>query len=533
MKQMLAAVLTVSLVPAAASACGCFASTTTVDPVIQAGERILFARTGNQVTAYVQIKFQGDAKDFGWLVPLPAVPDVKAGTDEVFEVLDEGTRPSFSLTTQPVNCGGGGIAIGCGSARALSGAQQPETVGSDPLVLRDTAGPYDYAVLKADSMSELQAWLQTNRFFVPGTSDAALAPYIRPGAFFLALKLRSGQTTGDLRPVVLRYTSDYPMVPLILTSATAIPHMGIQVFVLGAARAVPRNYHHVQLNLFKLDWSTGANYGDLVTAAIAEAPDKHAFITEYAGSPSVAFDKLLGEGRFGTQEDLAARSVPSSFVTYLEQHGYAARNTERLSDSLLDLLETQLPYPKALAVDRRAFFKNLDGYLDPTYQQQHPAEYAGWPGASFDPVTLAAAVWAQFAQPVKDADALLHAHSKLTRLFTVLSPEDMTKDPVFGFNAALPDVTAIHSANQGNACDGPAQFTADGTKAASSELTIEKKAAMPSAKIIELLPEEGPAEQVTRYDVPAAMGAGCRVADGAFVLGLGALWLVVRRRKLA
>ena len=95
------AVGVVSLYSVEAAACGCFATsnTTTVNPIVQAGERILFSQQGNKVTAYIQIQFQGEASDFGWLVPLPAVPVVKPGTDEVFEVLDEGTRPQFLLTT--------------------------------------------------------------------------------------------------------------------------------------------------------------------------------------------------------------------------------------------------------------------------------------------------------------------------------------------------------------------------------------------------------------------------------------------------
>ena len=40
---------------------------------VQAGERIIFAQDNGQVTAHIQIQYQGDAKDFGWLLPLPAV----------------------------------------------------------------------------------------------------------------------------------------------------------------------------------------------------------------------------------------------------------------------------------------------------------------------------------------------------------------------------------------------------------------------------------------------------------------------------
>ena len=52
-----------------AEACGCFTPPSTTTPVVQAGERILFAHEGNQVIAYIQIQYQGSADNFGWLVP--------------------------------------------------------------------------------------------------------------------------------------------------------------------------------------------------------------------------------------------------------------------------------------------------------------------------------------------------------------------------------------------------------------------------------------------------------------------------------
>ena len=51
-----------------AEACGCFTPPSTTTPVVQAGERILFAHEGNQVIAYIQIQYQGSADNFGWIV---------------------------------------------------------------------------------------------------------------------------------------------------------------------------------------------------------------------------------------------------------------------------------------------------------------------------------------------------------------------------------------------------------------------------------------------------------------------------------
>ena len=51
------------------AACGCFVPPNPVVQIVQAGERIVFATDGDDVIAHVQIQYQGDAQDFGWLLP--------------------------------------------------------------------------------------------------------------------------------------------------------------------------------------------------------------------------------------------------------------------------------------------------------------------------------------------------------------------------------------------------------------------------------------------------------------------------------
>src|SRR5688572_27963413 len=60
----LVAVLAVALWSERADACGCFApSNTTVSPVVQAGERILFAVRDGKVIAHIHIQYSGDAQE--------------------------------------------------------------------------------------------------------------------------------------------------------------------------------------------------------------------------------------------------------------------------------------------------------------------------------------------------------------------------------------------------------------------------------------------------------------------------------------
>src|SRR5947209_4660232 len=310
-----------------ASACGCFTPPAPSVPIVQAGERIAFAMADGVVTAHIQIQYQGTATDFGWLLPLPSVPTLELGTDELFTQLTSKTQPQYKINrVYEGNCSfdpsrGGGFGLGgTPSANGGSGGSGGSGGGDQsggPLVYQDSVGPYDYAVLKADTKDAMLQWLADNHYFVPTGTDDALGPYIRPGSFFLALKLKKGNDVGDLQPVVVKYASDLPMIPLVLTSVAANPHMGVQVWMLGAGRAIPRNYYHTVINDAKLDWINGAaNYNDVIIAATAEAPDKHSFVTEYAGTAAIMRNPLNAPGRFGDMTVLASQPSDQAFINY-------------------------------------------------------------------------------------------------------------------------------------------------------------------------------------------------------------------------
>ena len=102
-----------------ARACGCFAPPSPAEPIVQAGERILFAVRNGVVTAHIQVQYAGDAKDFGWLLPLPSVPTLTVGSDELFTQLNAVTQPRYIVnsTFSSAGCGGGGFrGFGCGCA---------------------------------------------------------------------------------------------------------------------------------------------------------------------------------------------------------------------------------------------------------------------------------------------------------------------------------------------------------------------------------------------------------------------------------
>jgi hypothetical protein len=130
---------------------------------------------------------------------------------------------------------------------------------------------------------------------------------------------------------------------------------------------------------------------------------------------------------------------PVAFVTYLQYHGF------NYSGPLLAILGKAFPEPQlltAMNVSAQQFYANFAYWLGP-WRQQNPHAFDGL-DYNFDPVALTADIESRIVKPTLSAGALFTQYPYLTRLYTTLSPEDMTRDPVFSYNPSLPDVPNLH-----------------------------------------------------------------------------------------
>jgi hypothetical protein len=446
-----------------ADACGCFVPPDPSVPIVQAGERILFSHENGIVEAHIQIQYNAEGgEQFGWLVPVPAVPEVTLGTDELFTQLINTTQPLYRLDREYVgNCpfdpargGGGGFGGAPSNDSSGEGTQEPGDPQS-PLVVQDSVGPFGFAVLRSDSMQPMLDWLSENGYFVPAGTDEAIAPYITPGGYFLALKLEAGNDAGDIQPIVLTYESDLPMIPIVATSVAATPDMAVQVWSLGESRAIPRNYYHTRVNDAKLDWINGAqNYADVITDAVDEAEGHHSFVTEYAGSSAVMVDQLDPSWRFGDLSQLAGITDAVGYIEFLNQNGFQIIGssgqppffTPTYGSQILAILGRHLPVPQGLLdvdVTPSDYYNNIGYYLG-FYKEDNPEQFVDL-DTEFDPYQLTLELEERIVDPSVHAGKLFRKHSYLTRMFTTLSPEEMTKDPVFSFNPDLPSVSNNHT----------------------------------------------------------------------------------------
>jgi hypothetical protein len=443
------------LVHSVAAACGGFFCDNQA-PIAQAGEEIVFAVEDGEVVAHVRIQYQGSASDFAWVVPVPAAPVLGTGTDELFVQINARTLPSFTTRIDVwEECSSFNFG---GSDAASEGEGEAEGEGGVDVEFRGAVGPYDAAVLTSDDPGALRTWLTDNGYDLPEGTDELLDPYVKAGDHFVALRLLNDRTVGDLVPLVLRFPWDRPCIPIRLTAIALVPNLLIRTWILGEERAIPVNYNHVLLDLAKINWECGAsNYTDVVTAAADEASGR-AFVTEYAGPSAILAGAVYDAARI----DLGGVTVATdAYEMLLAAVGSGLPLNETMVSALLDFVAP----PSGM--DAREYLSNLltDCYskcyetpCEDYYCYYLDQEAAYLRTLSVDGAAAAMALEAALVVPLQQAQALLDGHPMITALFTTLSPDEMTLDPMFGFNADLPEVPRAHQAVVSRYCANDREY---------------------------------------------------------------------------
>ena len=460
--------LTFTLTPRAAEACGgtfCDGGASLPMPVDQTGENILFVvdHMGKRVQAHIQIQYTGEPQNFAWVIPVTSIPDRRPGSEQLFTNLLAGTVPSYSL----------GFAFDCqedpgGDFQACGGDDAAETpaagdssggttdgfydtdgdTGGVKVLDRDIVGPFYMDIIEADDAEVMMQWLGDNGYQQDPDAKPILQEYIDEGHVFVAVKLVNGADVDEILPLVIEYDGVEPCVPLRLTRIAAVEDMGVRAFFLGAQRVVPTNFKHALLNPARIDWVNAAdNYSEVVTRAVDEA-EGQAFVTEFVGSASqVSQTGLYDEAWAGlsfTGADSPIITDSYTVIDALEGAGLvdcSFGDCSFLHPMIRPILSQFLPAPAGVAeVD---FWSDLGAFAD-------MIDAAAWDGAAMDAV-----IQERIVAPGKEAVALLDKYPTLTRLFTTISPHEMTADPTFHFNGDITQtVDQANSVTQVFPCRG-------------------------------------------------------------------------------
>lgn len=487
-----------------AQACGgtfCDSGPTAM-PVEQTGETILFVVDGTHVEAHIQIEYDPttEASQFAWVIPVTALPEFSVGSQELISRLLNSTTPSYGTSTwnEPCNLdeGGGGFDDGCTGGNepppsGESGGLSLDLAGSDPgdpnVVLATTVGAFEVFVLDGGTAQGMMDWLADNDFQQDEAALPILEEYLAEGHLFVAMRLTTDSVAAEVHPIVLRYEGDEPCVPIRLTRIAAQEDLEIRALFLGDYRYGSSNYAHVDFNPVKLDWiSSGANYREVVSMALDEpGADGHGFVTEFAGPSDVVIGGPFIDDDWDSMPFAVAES-PGHAIELLLDQGLVGRDDnsgdcQGLHPLVEGLMAQWLPTPADVPI--ATVCSDPLGFANAVDPEQ-------WDGPAF-----AQALQSRVIEPGLHAEELLETWPYLTRLYTMLSPHEMTRDPMFHATPELPQVRLGNSmANRNRFCDGHVSMGLPDGRLVSligntwPDLAPEE---MPWAETVMFLPAEG------------------------------------------
>src|SRR4051812_38029017 len=179
-------------------------------------------------TFTVQPKFEGNAEDFGMVIPTPAKPKLDEMPRDFFKelavytILKKREKPHSKLLPVPVrefarNAAAAPLAAGA------AGEGKPRT-STVKVLEAGVVGNLDYKVIEAGRADDLYAWLKENKYSYSG-DESTLDFYIKKAWLFTVMKIDAmqmkkrpdGSFDGEVTPTRFQFASEKLVYPLKIT----------------------------------------------------------------------------------------------------------------------------------------------------------------------------------------------------------------------------------------------------------------------------------------------------------------------------
>src|SRR5262249_28728462 len=145
----------------------------------------------------VQPKFEGNALDFGMVIPTPTQPKLHEMPRDffkelaVFSILKKREFPQSKLL--PIDplppSPGGGFPVPANQSPALGKSVRPPAV---KVLEAGVVGSLDYKIIEAGRADDLYAWLKANKYHYAG-DEATLDFYVQKKWLFTVMKIDTMQ----------------------------------------------------------------------------------------------------------------------------------------------------------------------------------------------------------------------------------------------------------------------------------------------------------------------------------------------------
>jgi hypothetical protein len=311
--------------------------------------KVVLARDGDQTAITMASDFQGDAKEFAVVVPVPTFIERKqigVVDPRTIEHLDHYTAPRLVEYHDDDPCNRMMyLASAMPTAPPMLARSVQESAKKNGVTIEASydVGEYDVLILSANESNGLVNWLTDNQYRIPQGAEDVLGSYIKQNMRFFVAKVNLERMkdlgNGYLRPLQVRYQSLKFMVPLRLGTVNARGPQDLIVYALTKnGRIESTNYRTVKIPsdidvpLYVKD-EFGSFYKALFDRAVSRESMRAVFV-EYAWDMGwcdpCAAEPLsnkeiveLGARWIGSDDDSAFRTSRSSgggsdaFVTRL------------------------------------------------------------------------------------------------------------------------------------------------------------------------------------------------------------------------
>ncbi len=224
-RALLACALIVLLTAAPAWSACCYFSAKEKDVLQPAQKAFITWNPLEQIETFtVQPKFEGNARDFGMVIPTPGRPKLDEMPRDffkalaVFTILKQRKFPASSL--MPAATFGGSRRGAPGGGRMGEAPRRRSTVR---VVEAGIVGTLDYKIVVAERADDLYLWLDAHNYHYAGDEET-LDHYIQKGWFFTVMKIdpkqmkrRRGSYEGEVTPTRFRFSSERLVYPLRIT----------------------------------------------------------------------------------------------------------------------------------------------------------------------------------------------------------------------------------------------------------------------------------------------------------------------------
>src|SRR5256714_1273876 len=228
----LAALAVALAAPAAGDAACCYFSAKNAD-ILQPAQKVFITwdPVKKTETFTVQPKFEGNAQDFGMVIPTPAQPKLNEMPRDFFKelavltILKKREQPHSNLLPilypPPAPPGAGGAPVANTTA---TGGGAPPRKPAVVVLEAGVVGSLDYKVIKAERADDLFKWLKDNKYSYAG-DEGTLNHYVQKKWICTVMKIdtmqmkknKDGSDAGEVTPTRFKFSSEKLVYPLKIT----------------------------------------------------------------------------------------------------------------------------------------------------------------------------------------------------------------------------------------------------------------------------------------------------------------------------